>query len=94
MLYAQNGDRIVTIDSATSIHPMYKRVVCNWVDSLQASSLSKVSTVSVNLPSAFKEHFRSRPRSLTLSLIPGKLVPTSSGSWSDFITWTTLEIRD
>jgi len=54
MLYEQNGDRIVTIDSATSIHPMYKRVVCNWVDSLQASSLSKVSTVSVNLPSAFK----------------------------------------
>jgi len=25
-----------------------------------------------------------RPRSLTLSLIPGKLFPTSSGSWSDF----------
>ena len=25
MLYPQNGDRIVTIDSVTSIHPMY-----NW----------------------------------------------------------------
>ena len=38
--------------------------------------------------------FCSRPRSLTLSLIPGKLFPTSSGSWSDFITWTTLKIHD
>jgi len=35
-----------------------------------------------------------RPRSLTLSLIPGKLFPTSSGSWSDFITWTTVRICD
>ena len=24
MLYPQNGDRIVTIDSVTSLHPMYK----------------------------------------------------------------------
>jgi len=38
--------------------------------------------------------FHSRPRSLTLSLIPGKLFPASSGSWSDFITWTTLKIHD
>jgi len=37
------------------------------------------------------KHFCSRPRFLTLSLIPGKLFPTSSGSWSDFITWTTLK---
>jgi len=35
-----------------------------------------------------------RPHSLTLSLIPGKLFPTSSGSWSDFITWTTVKICD
>jgi len=25
MLYPQNGDRIVTIDSVTSLHPMYTR---------------------------------------------------------------------
>jgi len=25
MLYPQNGDRIVTIDSVTSLHPMYYR---------------------------------------------------------------------
>jgi len=37
------------------------------------------------------QHFCSRPRSLTSSLIPGKLFPTSSGFWSDFITWTTLK---
>ena len=37
------------------------------------------------------KHFCSRPRSLTLPLIPGKLFPTSSGSSSDFITWTTLK---
>jgi len=37
------------------------------------------------------KHFCSRPRSRTLSLIPGKLFPTSSGSWSDFVTWTTLK---
>jgi len=43
---------------------------------------------------AAKKHFCSRPRSLTLSLIPVKLFPTSSGSWSDFITWTTLKIHD
>jgi len=40
------------------------------------------------------KHFCFRPRSLTLSLIPGKLFPTSSGSWSDFVTWTTLKIHD
>jgi len=33
------------------------------------------------------------PRSLTLSLIPVNLFPTSSGSWGDFITWTTLKIH-
>ena len=38
--------------------------------------------------------FKNRPCSLTLSLIPGKLFPTSIGSWSDFITWTTLKIYD
>ena len=37
------------------------------------------------------KHFCSRPHSLTLSSIPGKLFPTPSGSWSDFITWTTLK---
>jgi len=26
--------------------------------------------------------------------MPGKLFPTSSGSWSDFITWTTLKMHD
>jgi len=40
------------------------------------------------------KHFCFRPRSLTLSLIPVKLFPTSSGSWSDFVTWTTLKIHD
>ena len=35
-----------------------------------------------------------RPHSLTLSLIPGKLFPTSSGSSSDFIAWTTLKMND
>ena len=40
------------------------------------------------------KHFYCRPRSLTLSLIPGKLFATSSGSWSDFVTWTTLKIHD
>jgi len=25
MLYPQNGDRIVAIDSVTSLHPVYKR---------------------------------------------------------------------
>jgi len=45
-------------------------------------------------------HFRpsvsvsSRPRFLTLSLIPVKSFPTFSGSWSDFITWTALKIYD
>ena len=38
-----------------------------------------ICLVSLNLPSA-SETFRSRPRSLTLSLIPGKLFPTSNGS--------------
>ena len=33
------------------------------------------------------------PRSLTLSLIPVNLFPTSSGSWGDVITWTTLKIH-
>jgi len=28
MLYPQNGDRIVTIDSATSLHPVYKSKRC------------------------------------------------------------------
>jgi len=41
-----------------------------------------------------KHFFCSRPRSLTLSLIPVKLFPTSSGSRSDFITWTTLKLHD
>ena len=41
-----------------------------------------------------KKHFCSKPGSLTLSLIPVKLFPTSSGSWSDFISWTTLKIHD
>ena len=27
VLYLQNGDRIVTIDSVTSLHPMYSGVV-------------------------------------------------------------------
>jgi len=51
--------------------------------------LSALSTFRQRL-----KHFCSRPRSLTLSLILGKLFPTSSGSWSDFITWTTLKIHD
>jgi len=25
VLYAQNGDRIVTIDSVTSLHPVYRK---------------------------------------------------------------------
>ena len=28
MLYPQDGDRIVTIDSVTSLHPMYKKAGC------------------------------------------------------------------
>ena len=47
------------------------------------------NVISAPSLSAFRQrlkHFCSRPRSLTLSLIPGKLFPTSSGSWSDFIT--------
>ena len=40
--------------------------------------------------SAFK-NFCSSPRSLTLLLIPVKLFLTSTGSWSDFITWTTFK---
>jgi len=32
--------------------------------------------------------------SVTLLLIPIKLFPTASGSWSDFITWTSLKIHD
>ena len=40
------------------------------------------------------KHFCFFPHSLTLSFIPGKLFPTSSGSWSDFITWTTLKMHD
>ena len=55
------------------------------------------STLSAQSLSTFRQrlkHFCSRLRSLTLSLIPGKLFPTSSGSWSDFITWTTLKIHD
>ena len=39
-----------------------------------------ICPVPVNLPSAFKKHFCPAARSLTLSLIPGKLFPTSSGS--------------
>ena len=44
----------------------------------QPAGQCDIYPVSVNLPSAFKKHFCSRPRSLTLSLIPGKLFPTSS----------------
>ena len=55
------------------------------------------NVISAPSLSAFRQrlkHFYSRPRSLTLSLIPVKVFPTSSGSWSDFITWTTLKIHD
>ena len=45
-------------------------------------------------PVSIWKHFCSRPRCLALSLIPGKLFPTSSGPWSDFITQTTLKIHD
>ena len=40
------------------------------------------------------KHFCSRPRSLPLSSIPVKLLPTSSGYWSDFIIRTTVKIHD
>jgi len=30
MLYQRNGDRIVTIDSVTSLHPMYTHVPNNF----------------------------------------------------------------
>ena len=46
----------------------------------QPAGQRDICPFSVNLPSAFKKHFCSRPRSLILSLIPGKLFPTSSGS--------------
>ena len=50
----------------------------------------------ISAPSASKilKHFCFWPRSLTLSSNPGKLFSTSSGFWSDFITWTTLKIHD
>jgi len=51
-----------------------------------------ISAPSLSIYRQRLKHFCSRPRSLILSLIPGKLFPTSSGSWSDFITWTTLKI--
>jgi len=38
--------------------------------------------------------FLPRPRFLTLSLIPVKLFPSSSGSRSDFITWATIKLHD
>ena len=56
-----------------------------------------MTVISAQSPSTFRQrlkHFCSRPRSRTLSLIPGKLFPISSGSWSDFIIWTTLKEHD
>jgi len=72
------------------------QVIGGQIYSVKSVKLVKLDNV-IPAPSAFRQrlkHFCSRPRSLTLSLIPGKLFPTSSGSWSDFITWITLKIHD
>jgi len=60
----------------------------------QPTGQGDISPVSVNLPSAYKNI--SVP-----GLIPWhyhwsslKLFPTSSGSWNDFVTWTTLQMHD
>jgi len=60
----------------------------------QPAGQRDICPVSVNLPSAFKNISVSGLVALALSLIHGKLFLTSSGSWSDFITWTTLKIHD
>ena len=56
------------------------------------------SVISAPSLSTFRQRLKTflscGPHSLTLSLIPGNLFPTSSGSWSDFITWTTVKICD
>ena len=63
---------------------------------LQQSALQDnvISAPSCQPSVSVWKHFCSGPRSLTLSLIPSKLFPTSSGSWSDFVTWTTLKKHD
>jgi len=40
MLYPQNGDSVVTIDSVTSFHPMYTRVE-NWGSTIRCSQSSR-----------------------------------------------------
>ena len=54
-------------------------------------------TISAPSLSTFRQRlipFLPRPRFLTLSLIPVKLFPSSSGSRSDFITWATIKLHD
>ena len=59
----------------------------------QPAGQCDICPVSVNLPSAFKTFLFQA--SFTGNIIdPGKLFHVSSGSWSDFITWTTLKIHD
>jgi len=52
------------------------------------------NVISAPSLSTFRQRLKTflfQAHSLTLSLIPGKLFPICSGSWSDFITWTTLK---
>jgi len=37
MLYPQNGDRIVTVDSVTSLHLMYKNMLIDWLKPIEMS---------------------------------------------------------
>ena len=72
-----------------------RRSCTSTITSRYFTAFHDICPVSVILPSAFENiPVPGLDHSLTLSLISGKLFPASSGSWSDFITWTTLIIHD
>jgi len=77
--------------------PVYRRrpgLSGGWTHHLeQPAGQRYISPVSVNLPSAFTT-FLFQASFPDIIIDPGKLFPTSSGSWSDFVTWTTLKMHD